>query len=236
MMTNNKHNTGSIIKAAGLSLRYRDGTTALKDIDLDIREGMLVFLTGPSGSGKTSLLKLLLGMETPTAGTLTVLGRNASGHGSGSLMKIRRKIGPVFQDFRLINGRTALENVVIGMRFLGFKSKEMKERALEALDRTGLAGKAASAVEHLSWGERQRVAIARAAARKPILILADEPTGNLDRENAVRILELLASYRDNDTAVLITTHATHLTSGIEDAVFLKLDQGRLLSGERGEMP
>ncbi|MDD5603224.1 MAG: ATP-binding cassette domain-containing protein [Eubacteriales bacterium] len=225
----------SAIIANRMSLRYRDGTEALKSADLEIKTGELVFITGPSGSGKTSLLKLFMGMEYPTEGTLTVMGTRVDKNTcSRKIMALRREIGPVFQDFRLIDGSSALQNITTGMRFLGVRKKIMKELALEALERTGLADKADTPAENLSWGERQRVAIARAAARDPKLILADEPTGNLDRHNAVNIIELLASYRNMNTTVIITTHATHLIEGFENSVRLTLESGILGRREGGD--
>lgn len=216
-----------MIEAKGVSLKYKDGTLALKDINLDIKPGELLFITGPSGSGKTSLLKLLMGMEYPTSGSLKVFGQTMSHRKNRRIRKLRRTIGPVFQEFKLIEGRTALENVIIGMRFLGKSNKKMKEAAINALTRVGLEHKIYSRVGNLSWGEAQRVAIARAVARKPALILADEPTGNLDHDNALNILELLTSFKDNNTAVIITTHATHLIEGHQNATFIHVDAGNI---------
>jgi len=217
----------SMIEAIGVSLRYRDGTLALKDVNLEIEPGELVYITGPSGSGKTSLLKLLMGIEYPTSGTLRVLGQPITKDEQGKIRKIRRLIGPVFQEFKLIPGRSAMENVIMGMRFLGIPPKQMKENARNALIRVGLEHKIMSRVENLSWGEAQRVAIARAVARKPQLIVADEPTGNLDQTNALNILDLLTSFKDKNTAVIITTHATHLIEGRNDATFIRVREGNI---------
>jgi cell division transport system ATP-binding protein len=187
--------TKLMIEARGVSLRYPDQTLALKNINLQVQSGELIFVTGPSGSGKTSLLKLLLGMEYPTSGYLEVMGQPVDLTQARAIRKLRRSIGPVFQEFKLFNGRTALENVMIGQRFLDIPPSALKENSLDALKKVGLEHKAQSLVENLSWGEHQRVAIARAVAGKPLLILADEPTGNLDKENALNILDLLASFR-----------------------------------------
>ncbi len=210
-----------------VSLIYPDKTQALIDINLDIKPGEIVYITGPSGSGKTSLLKLIMGMEYPTNGTLNVLDRQINKSSSGNIRKIRRRIGPVFQEFKLIEGRTTLENVMMGMRFLGVKPRNMKVAANEALEKVGLGHKKLSKVENLSWGESQRVAIARAVARKPSLILADEPTGNLDYDNAINILGLLKSFRDENTTVIITTHATHLIKDEQNATFISVNKGRI---------
>ena len=210
-----------------VSLIYPDKTQALFDIGIDIKQGELVYITGPSGSGKTSLLKLIMGMEYPTTGSLRVFDKPIKHNGSGNIRRIRRNIGPVFQEFKLIKGRTSLENVMIGMRFLGIKPKQMKLQANEALDKVGLGHKKLSKVENLSWGESQRVAIARAVARKPSLILADEPTGNLDYDNAINILGLLKSFRNEKTTVIITTHATHLIKDEQNATFIDVNNGRI---------
>lgn len=216
-----------MIKAEKVGLTYHDGTVALKDIDLQIKAGGLVYITGRSGSGKTSLLKLFMGMEYPTQGNLTILGQRIVKGRVEGIRRLRMKIGPVFQEFRLIDGRTALENVILGMRFLDIPGRQMKDDAYTALVRVGLEHKISSLVENMSWGERQRVAIARAVARKPALILADEPTGNLDRENAMNILELLNSFKDKDTSVIITTHATHLIGTVNDASHIRIENGNL---------
>lgn len=225
-----------MIEAKGVSLRYSDGTLALKDVNLTINPGELVFVTGPSGSGKTSLIKLIMGIEYPATGSLTVLGQNIALNEESRIRKMRRAIGPVFQEFRLIKGRTAMENVMAGLRIIGASPRRMKEEAELALEKVGLKHKAMSLVENLSWGEAQRVSIARAVARKPSLILADEPTGNLDSENAVKILELLASFRNENTAVIITTHATHLIENYKDAIFLRVDSGSITKEDRGCRP
>lgn len=215
-----------MIKARDLSLRYPDGTLALDRVNIDIKPGELVYITGPSGSGKTSFLKLILGMEYPTTGTLHCMDIEMKSNRKRKIKKLRRKIGPVFQEFKLIEGRTALENVRIGMRFLGVSPKKTKEVALNALDKVGLSDKKEALVENLSWGQAQRVAIARAVARKPILILADEPTGNLDYDNAIKILEIFKSFRQHDVTVIITTHATHLIEDEKDATFIRVDNGK----------
>lgn len=223
-----------MIKTKNLSLIYENGTVALKDVNLNIEAGDIVYITGPSGSGKTSLLKLFIGMEYPTVGQVNVLGLNIDKTESKKIRKLRKRIGPVFQEFKLIQGRTSLENVMMGMRFLGMSNKEIKEEAENALIKVGLEHKIKSLVENLSWGETQRVAIARAIARKPAIILADEPTGNLDMDNALNILDLLASIKSEDTAIIITTHATHLLEDIEVGKFVKVDNGSVSVEVRGE--
>lgn len=216
-----------MIVAQDLCLTYGDGTKALSNVNLKIKSGELIFITGVSGSGKTSLLKLLMGMEFPTAGSLEVLNQVIVKNKGKKIRKLRRSIGPVFQEFKLIKGRTVLENVMMGMGCLSISPKKRREYAMNALDRVGLNHKALSIVDNLSWGEAQRVAIARAVARKPAIILADEPTGNLDHDNAIHILELLTSFVDNNTSVIITTHATHLIDSWQHATFLQVEKGRI---------
>jgi cell division transport system ATP-binding protein len=216
-----------MIEASGVSLKYPEGTVALHNIDLKIESGELVYITGPSGSGKTSLLKLFMGVEYPTTGALRVLGYPIINGQAMSIRKLRRLIGPIFQEFRLIKGRTAVENVMLGMRFLNIPPGDLRNEANKALVKVGLGQKLQSLVEHMSWGECQRVAIARAVARKPALIIADEPTGNLDNENATNILEVLRSFKDNKTTVIITTHATHLIEGEKDSRHIRMDNGNM---------
>lgn len=216
-----------MINAKSLCLTYGDGTKALSDVNLKIKPGELIFITGVSGSGKTSLLKLLMGMEFPSTGTLEVLNQPIVMNSDRKIRKLRRNFGPIFQEFKLIKGRTALENVMMGMGFLSISPKKRKEYGLSALERVGLSHKALSMVDNLSWGEAQRVAIARAVARKPAIILADEPTGNLDHNNAVHILDLLTSFVDKNTSVIITTHATHLINIYQQATFLKVEKGHI---------
>lgn len=223
-----------MIEAKNVSLIYGDGTVGLKDVNLQINPGDIVYITGPSGSGKTSFLKLLMGIEYPTGGELKVLGLPMSKNQSSNIRKLRRDMGPIFQEFKLIKGRTALDNVMMGMRFLSIPSKLIKEEANNALIRVGLEHKRGALVEHLSWGETQRVAIARAVARKPRIILADEPTGNLDVDNALNILNLLTSFKDKDTSVIITTHATHLIEDLTEGKFIKVHKGSVRLESRGE--
>jgi len=223
-----------MIKVKDVSLIYENGTKALHNVNLTINAGDIVYIIGPSGSGKTSLLKLFMGMEYPTQGEVTVLDLAIRKKESRKIRKLRTKIGPVFQEFKLIKGRTSLENVMMGMRFLGISNKEIKKEAKNTLIKVGLEDKIMTLVENLSWGETQRVAIARAVARKPAIILADEPTGNLDVDNALNILNLLTSVKGENTAVVIATHATHLLEDLEMDQLIRVDSGHVLVEIRGE--
>ncbi len=214
-----------MIKANQCSLLYKEGTLALKPFDLSIGAGETVLITGPSGSGKTSLLKLILGIEVPTSGTFEVLGQPICAGVDQDIRRMRTKIGPVFQDFRLLEGRSVLENVMLGLRFLDFSLTDMNRIAGDYIQRVGLEHKMNQSVDRLSWGECQRVAIARAVSRRPKLIVADEPTGNLDHTNAVNVLNLLASFNDSETSVIITTHATHLVNEFPSTSRLIIEGG-----------
>lgn len=224
-----------MIEAKGIQLKYPDGTLALNNISFTVDKGELVYVLGPSGSGKTSLLKLLMGIEFPTKGELKVMGETIVRSKADTIRVMRRKIGPVSQEFNLINGRNVLENVMLGLRILGIPSGQMEAEAKQALAKVGLEHKCSSMVENLSWGERQRVAIARAVARHPKLILADEPTGNLDQGNALQVLELLSSFVSEETTVIITTHATHLIDRIPGYRRIELEQGKIIRDEKGNL-
>ncbi len=214
-----------MIKANQCSLQYKDGTLALKPFDLTIGAGETVLITGPSGSGKTSLLKLILGIEVPTSGTFEVLGQPICSGVDQEIRRLRTKIGPIFQDFRLLEGRSVLDNVMLGLRFLDVSHADMKRISTEYIERVGLTHKLNHTVDRLSWGECQRVAIARAVSRRPKLIIADEPTGNLDQTNAINVLNLLASFNDHETSVLISTHATHLLDKLPSTSMLIMQGG-----------
>lgn len=223
-----------MILASNVSLRYADGTVALHEVNFKIKPGEFVYIVGPSGLGKTSLLKLLMGIEFPSSGLLSVMDQPILKKEIKNIRNLRRNIGPVFQEFRLIQGRTAFENVLMGMRFLDMPKRQMTDNAKNALERVGLSHKSSVLVEKLSYGEAQRVAIARAVARKPALILADEPTGNLDYDNAINIMDLLYSFKDKNTTVLITTHATHLIDNYQNASLIHVEKGRIHVEHRGE--
>lgn len=189
--------------------------------------GQIVFVTGESGSGKTTLLKLLQGVEKPTSGELRVLGRRMNDITATELRVLRTEIGPVFQDFRLMKGRTALENVEVGLRFLKISGSDLRRESVRYLEKVGLGDKMESDVEQLSYGQLQRVAVARALVRRPKLLIADEPTGNLDYENAVKIMELLTTLKDPDTVAVITTHATSIIPIRQDIRHIHVENGHI---------
>lgn len=195
-----------MIRASGLSKVYPNGAVALEGLDLFVDRGEIAFIKGASGAGKTTLFKLILGMEDLSSGELSVDGCRMGQKHPGIIRSVRRRISVIFQDFRLIKGRTALENVEMGMRVLGLTGSRMRDAACAFLEQVGLSNKMNTYVEHLSWGEQQRVVTARALARKPCIILADEPTGNLDEDMTEKVMQLLLSAGNNGATVIVATH------------------------------
>ncbi len=190
--------------------RYPNGCDALTDVTLRVREGEFVFVTGPSGAGKSTLLRLLLVMERATDGQILIGGRNIHVLRDSSVPYLRRNIGVVFQDFRLIARRTVFENVAIALEIMGLKRKEIDRRVTQLLEGLRLMHKAQSFPGDLSGGEQQRVAIARALVNEPAILLADEPTGNLDPELGHEIMQLLMDINRRGTTVVVATHDTAL--------------------------
>jgi cell division transport system ATP-binding protein len=200
----------------------------LEDISLHIPKGQFVFLTGHSGSGKTTTLRLVHMGERPTTGEVRVSGFSSQRISNRELWKVRRRVGFVFQDFRLLPGRTAQGNVVFALEVTGTPKKEIRPRAQRLLTQMGLSSKAGSKVHELSGGEQQRVAIARALASDPLILLADEPTGNLDERATRGILDLFWKINALGMAVIMATHDLELIRAYPRARVLELDQGRLV--------
>lgn len=198
----------------------------LRRIDLRVEAGEFVFLTGPSGAGKTTLLRLLYGAEEPTDGEVWVAGSRVDVMSQRNLPFLRRKIGVIFQDFKLLKRKTVLENVTFVLRFHGLAAKEAHRRGYLALKRLGLQHRQSALPESLSGGEQQRVAIARALAYQPRLILADEPTGNLDADLAAELLSLLCDINYQGATVLVATHDQSLLASIP-ARTLVLHKGQI---------
>jgi cell division transport system ATP-binding protein len=206
---------------------YRGETLALGDVNLIIHPRQFCFVTGSSGAGKSTLLKLIIREEMPTTGQILVNGRNLSALTSRQMPYFRRRIGVVFQDFRLIPTRTVYENVSLVLTIQGVPTKERKRRAFEALRWVGLQNRMSSFPEQLSGGEQQRVAIARALINRPVILLADEPTGNLDPDLAHEILSLFREVNAAGTTVVVATHDKGLIADFGGRVIL-LDKGRLM--------
>jgi cell division transport system ATP-binding protein len=179
---------------------------ALRGVSLSVANGDAVLLTGPSGAGKTTLLRLVFAAERPDRGELSVAGRNLGKLSDASIPYVRRNIGVVFQDFKLLGDRTALDNVAMPLEILGLSPRDIRARAAVALDAVGLAAKAGARTASLSGGEQQRVAVARAIVGEPAILLGDEPTGNLDPQRTLELLELFEAIHQRGTTLLLATH------------------------------
>ena len=213
-----------------VSKRFASGQSALEDVTLEIDRGEFCFLTGASGAGKTTLLKLIFREEIPTEGQILVNRRNVSSIPQSKIPYLRRTIGVVFQDFRLIERKTIFENVSFLPRILGLDASRQKRVAFEALRRVGLSHRMASFPRQLSGGEKQRVAIARALINEPEILIADEPTGNLDPDLAQEIVRLFLEIHLRGTTVIFATHDRALIESVGHRV-LTLAHGRL-AGDR----
>ncbi len=199
-------NADAMVSLRGVSKVYANGSKALIEVNLDIKRGDFLFVTGPSGSGKSTLLKLLYGEEHANDGDVIVDGHNLSTLRGDRLSHLRRRIGIVFQDYKLIPRRTVLENVAFVLWAQGMPRKEIHRRLQPALKMVGLAHKADCFPEQLSGGEQQRVSIARAIVSTPPILLADEPTGNLDPENSWQVIKILKKLNSVGITVIVTTH------------------------------
>lgn len=200
---------------------------ALRNINLEIARGEFVFLVGQSGSGKSTFLRLILREYRPTKGTLYVAGKNLGTLTQWKVPALRRQIGTVFQDFRLLPGKTVYENVAFALQVIGKSTKEIRQIVPETLETVGLTGKEGRLNEELSGGEQQRVAIARAFVNRPQILIADEPTGNLDPETSVGIMKLLDRINRTDTTVIMATHDSSIVDQMRRRV-LELRDGELV--------
>lgn len=195
-----------MIQMFHVSKNYEGGSTALTDVTLKITKGEFLFITGPSGAGKSTLLKIMFGSEPPTDGQIIIDGRNYFKISSTELPLLRRRIGFVFQDFKLIPNKTVFENVALALKVMGTGPREIKNRVLRMLSYVKLQHRANFKPLCLSGGEQQRVAIARALVKEPAIILADEPTGNLDPALSVETIELFREVNNRGTTVVVATH------------------------------
>ena len=220
-----------MIQLYHIELRYHGGVRALRDVSLDVQRGEFVFLTGSSGAGKTSLLRLLFGAEHPTSGQILVAGRNISRVRGSEVQRLRRQIGVIFQDFKLLPDRTVHENVAIALEIAGASRRETRTRVWSTLKRLGLGHRLEHRPRALSGGEQQRVAIARALVTDPPLLLADEPTGNLDPELARDIMDIIADANARGTTVMVATHDPTLLERYPNRR-VDLSDGRLVLDER----
>ena len=215
-----------MIKTQHLSKMYGRGIYALRDISLTVDKGDFVFLTGPSGAGKSTFLRLLLRQDVPSGGSVTVGGRNLAALSLAQVQAYRRTVGFVFQDFKLIPSKTVHENVALMPRVLGETSLQQQRRTFQVLKWVGLQHRINAYPEELSGGEQQRVAIARSLVNEPALILADEPTGNLDPDLALEIMNLFRDINATGTTVLVATHDRELIRRVGRRT-IALDHGHL---------
>ena len=203
-------------------------TLALDDVSLTINDGEFVFLVGPSGSGKTTLMKLITGELRPTSGTVIINDYDMSTIKRRKLPKMRRTLGVVFQDYRLIENMTVYDNVAFAMRVVGAPNKEIKKRVPYILELVGLEGREKRMPTELSGGEQQRVAIARALVNSPRMIVADEPTGNLDPARSLELMLLLEKINEMGTTLLVVTHEKELVNAFNKRV-ITIDSGNMVS-------
>ena len=215
-----------LIVIKDLEKKYKTGVTAIYDFDLKVKKGDFIFVIGASGSGKSTLIKMLYREEKPTNGSIMLGGVNVAKLKNRKVYKIRRKIGIVFQDFKLLPKLTVYENVAFALEILGLPAKEIREKTLKALEEVGLKNKAKNYPHELSGGEQQRVAIARAIVNNPKLLLCDEPTGNLDPDTSWEIMKVLEKINNNGTTIMMATHDKEMVNRMKKRV-LVIDGGRL---------
>ena len=219
-----------IISMTNVTKSYATGAPALNGIDLHIKPGEFVFIVGDSGSGKSTMIKLLLRELVPTSGEISVMGYDLLKIRHRKIPKFRRNLGIVFQDFRLLKDRNVYENVAFARRIVQTPGKEIKRNVPSILATVGLAGKYKAKPRQLSGGEQQRVAIARALVNRPSILLADEPTGNLDPKNSWEIMKLLEQINENGTTVLVVTHNREIVNAMQKRV-VTMKKGIIVSDE-----
>ena len=222
-----------MIEFINVEKTYEQGNKALNGVNMQIEDGEFCFLVGPSGSGKSTIIKLITGELKPTSGSVHVNGYSLERIRKRELPFLRRTVGVVFQDFRLISKMTVYENVAFAMRVIGAKEKEIKERVPYVLELVGLENKANRHPGEMSGGEQQRLAIARALVNNPSMLIADEPTGNLDPARSFEIMSLLQEINSLGTTVLVVTHAQNLVDRFRKRC-ITIDEGVVVSDKREE--
>jgi cell division transport system ATP-binding protein len=222
---------GGLVRLYHVSKAYQAGSWALRDVSLELEKGDLAFVTGPSGAGKTTLMRLVFAAERPSEGQILVLGRNVGRLRATGIARLRRRIGVVFQDFKLLHRRTVEDNVGVALEVMGVPARERKARVFAMLKRVGLQHRRSHHPLALSGGEQQRLALARALVNDPEVLLADEPTGNLDPELTLEIMDLIASVAARGTAVFVATH-DHALVERYGRRRLRLEGGRLVEDQR----
>lgn len=229
---NNSESMETMIRMQNVNLVYLTGTAALKDCSLEIAKGEFVFIVGSSGSGKSTLIKTLLGELAISSGRIEVAGKNLANMSRRELPYFRRRLGVVFQEFRLLDEMNVFENVALAQRVVGVSSREKRRKnSLAMLEMVGLAKKLKAYPNELSGGEQQRVAIARAMVNRPAILLADEPTGNLDPENSWEIMKLLQDVHELGTTVLVVSHNEDIVNKMQKRV-ITLHKGQITSDAR----
>ena len=223
-----------MIRLEHVSKSYTAGVPALNDVNLEIDEGEFVFIVGDSGSGKSTLIRLLLKELEPTEGRITINGRYLDTIRRGQIPKFRRSIGFVFQDFRLLKDRNVYDNIAFAQKVIGASNGKIRKRVPMMLSMVGLAEKYRSNPQELSGGEQQRVAIARALVNEPSILLADEPTGNLDNNNAWEIMRLLEEINERGTTVVVVTHNMEIVEAMQKRV-ITIRKGVLVSDSKEEV-
>ena len=221
-----------MLEFVNVSLTYPNGTVALDNVSFKIEKGEFVYLTGKSGAGKSSIMKLLMREENLTSGQIFVDGIEISGLKRSEIPYLRRSLGMVFQDFRLLPKTTVYDNVAYAMKVVGEGPKKIRERVPEVLEQVKLTSKARCDIMELSGGEQQRVSIARAIVNKPTIILADEPTGNLDKIVAQEIMDTLEAINKSGTTIMMATHAFDIVNSRPKRL-LTIDDGKLVRDEEG---
>ena len=221
-----------MIRFLDIQKSYDNGTKALKGISLKIDDGEFAFLVGPSGSGKSTIIKLITGEEQTSGGRLMVNGYNLNSIRPNQIPYMRRTLGVIFQDFRLIEKKTVRENLEFAMRAVGASPREIRKRIPYVLDLVDLTRKGDRYPSQLSGGEQQRVAIARALVNNPQMIIADEPTGNLDPQRSLEIMTLLEKINELGTTMLVVTHEKELVNRFSKRV-IAIENGRIISDETG---
>ena len=226
-----KNDSKDVIILDHVSKSYSSGAPALDNVSLRVKKGEFVFIVGDSGSGKSTLIKLLLRELTPTSGTIIVNGQDVGKLRRWKIPKFRRSLGIVFQDFRLLKDRNVYENVAFAQRVIQAPIRDMKKAVPAVLSLVGLAGKYKAKPKELSGGEQQRVALARALVNHPALILADEPTGNLDPKNTKEIMKLLEDINDRGATILVVTHNREVVNEMKKRV-ITMKKGVIVSDEK----
>ena len=216
-----------LIRIKNVTKQYRNGVTAIYDLDLKIKKGDFVFIIGGTGCGKSTLIKMLYREEKPTKGEIIVGGLNVAKLRNSKVYKLRRKLGVVFQDYKLLPKLTVYENVAFALEVFGNSKSEIHPKVIKALELVGLKGRAKNFPTQLSGGEQQRVAIARAIVNEPKLLICDEPTGNLDEITSMEIMKVLEEINKLGTTIIMVTHDTTIVNAMKKRVIV-LDSGRIL--------